>query len=112
MTHGSGDRLTSASTCLALMSCATSARLSSIDGMEIDRFRVQLTVSEHRPMPIDDLCGAGRPRSAMSDRISRIVSGVARLAVTIISPAWALCIIELSGWPSSWAIDLVSADIV
>ena len=26
-------------------------------GVEVDRFRVQLTASEHGPMPIDDLCG-------------------------------------------------------
>src|ERR1700752_4299401 len=26
-------------------------------GMKVDRFPVQLTTPEHRPMPIDDLCG-------------------------------------------------------
>ena len=30
------------------------------DDVEVDRFRVQLTASEHGPMAIDDLCGLDR----------------------------------------------------
>ena len=43
------------------------------------------------------ICVARTPWVSMSDRISPIVSGVARFAVIIIRPAWALWMIELSG---------------
>ena len=62
----------------------------------IDRHRTMLKSHQLVKKPIDDLRGA-RAWAWMSDRISSIVSDVARFAVTIICSAWALCIIDPSG---------------
>ena len=66
------------------------------DGVKIDRLLVELTTAKHGPMAIDDLRRVNA-RVRISDRISPIVSDVARWALTIICSASALCMIALSG---------------
>ena len=55
MMHGSGGRSTSTWTCLALRVVRHQGHALAHDGMDIKWLRVQLTVPEHRPVPLDDL---------------------------------------------------------
>ena len=81
------------------------------DDVEVDRFRVQLTASEHGPMTIDDLCGLDAFCLDVGENLPHRV-GRRTFGGEHHPTAWALWIIELSGCPSSWAIELVIADIV
>ena len=47
-----------AETCRVVMSCDDQGKGLVDDGVQIDRFLVQLMALEHRPMAIDDLRGA------------------------------------------------------
>ena len=79
------------------MSCATRATVSIDDGMQIDRFLVELSALEHRPMAIDDLRGTDALGLNVGQDLADRVGRRPIRGVTIICSAWALSMIEPSG---------------
>ena len=75
MTHGFDDRLTVRLDLPRAHVVRDKGKAFVDDGVQIDRFLVQLTTSEHRPMAIDDLRGADAlgldVGQDLSDRVGR-----------------------------------------